>query len=455
MSPYRKKNLRPRLCKEMLAESNYLRVPRFAAPAQPLHLPAWCWIGLLLACTLWSCGDQGGSGSDPEDSVPTAQQFADEHPDTADLSRFHVRLWTSIDGRELPVMTLALWPDVAPRTVRNFLRLCRAGFYNGLAFHRLVPDLMIQGGCTRGDGTGGSPFGTVPAEFSHEEHARHRYGTLSMARGRDPDSAGAQFFIVCRDGPLAWSLDGQYSSFGQLVAGEAALEALRDVPVQPNPLGERSDPIPNLRIVRAEVVAGPAPASTVREPALAPEHRWGPPNTAGVESLMVAYGSGPESRTEAEALERAKSLLAEYQNGRDFHELILEASDDPVQRIEPLEGTWSSADRAWALFFAQRGSNPLRGQRAVQQANEAARVELQEVAAQKRAGTLTPEQAAQRRDDVQWRLQSTIRQARAIPFDEWPDLAAKAFELEVGETSIVVSQRAAPFRGVFVLRRVE
>lgn len=455
MSPHRPKSLSRRLPKEMLGDRVSLRLQgRFAK--RPLALLSfWCWAGLLVTWGLLSCNGQDGADADSEKSVPTAQQFAEEHPDTTDLSQFHVRLWTSIDGRELPVMTLALWPELAPRTVRNFLRLCRAGFYNGLEFHRLVPDLMIQGGCTRGDGTGGSPFGTVRAEFSDEERARHRYGTLSMARGRDPDSAGAQFFLVCRDGPLAWSLDGQYSSFGQLVAGEDALEALRAVPVQPNPLGELSDPVPSLRIVRAEVVAGPAPASTVREPEGAPEHRWGPPNTVGVESLMVSYGSGPGARTEAEALARARSLLAEYQTGRDFHELILEASDDPVQRIEPLPGTWSSPERSWGLFFAQRGSNPLRGQRAVQQANEAARAELQEVAAQKRAGILTPEQAAQRRDEVQWRLQSTIRQARAIPFDEWPDLAAQAFELEVGETSIVVSQRAAPFRGVFVLRRVE
>ncbi len=351
--------------------------------------------------------------------------------------------------------------------------LLGAGFIE--AFRARVPEAsfegiagprMVQAGCTVGDGSGKSPFGPIPAEFSQSEAARHRYGTLSMARGRDPDSAGAQFVVVCRAGPLAWSLDGRYTSFGQLVSGGEALEAIRGVERQANALGEPSDPVPAVRILRAEVVAGPAPPSTLLEPALAPEHRWGPPNTVSVESLMVAYEARRDSpssdsagrnpaRSQEEALARARELEQRWKSGEDFHQLILDESDDPVQRVEPVPGPLSDGLRPFGMHFAQRGSNPLRGQREVQAANDRARLALQEVAQRKRSGELSPEEAAQRRDEIQWLLQGTIRKQRAIPFDEWPDLAQRAFELQVGESAVVVSERSTPFRGVFVLRRVE
>lgn len=112
------------------------------------------------------------------------------------------------DGR----VTIELRPDLAPKHVARIKELVREGFYDGLAFHRVISGFMAQGGDPKGDGTGGS--GTnIPAEFSDEPHVR---GTLSMARSGHPDSADSQFFIVFAKAP---HLDGQYTVWGQVTDG--------------------------------------------------------------------------------------------------------------------------------------------------------------------------------------------------------------------------------------------
>src|SRR5262245_50827995 len=87
--------------------------------------------------------------------------------------------------------TVELWDDVAPKHAENFLKLAKSGFYDKTGFHRIIPGFVIQGGCPKGDGTGG-PDWTVKAEFNDR---KHEPGVLSMARSADPDSAGSQFFV--------------------------------------------------------------------------------------------------------------------------------------------------------------------------------------------------------------------------------------------------------------------
>jgi len=111
-------------------------------------------------------------------------------------------------------LTVELWPDVAPGHAENFLKLTRENFYDGLTFHRIVPGFVIQGGCPKGDGTGGPGY-HIDAEFNDREHHK---GTLSMARSADPNSAGSQFFI-CLTRENCQHLDGQYTAFGQVVDG--------------------------------------------------------------------------------------------------------------------------------------------------------------------------------------------------------------------------------------------
>ena len=116
------------------------------------------------------------------------------------------------------VIKAELYPEIAPNTVNNFISLVEKGFYNGLIFHRVIPGFMIQGGCPKGNGTGGPGY-EIPGEFAangFQNDLKHTRGVLSMARAMDPDSAGSQFFIMHEDAP---HLDGQYAAFGQVMEG--------------------------------------------------------------------------------------------------------------------------------------------------------------------------------------------------------------------------------------------
>lgn len=115
---------------------------------------------------------------------------------------------------------LEFFPADAPKTVENFVTLARRGFYDGLAFHRVVPGFVAQGGDPKGNGTGGPGY-TIKAEFSQQKHVR---GTLAMARSQDPDSAGSQFYICYEAHP---HLDGNYTVFGRVVAGMEHVDAIQ------------------------------------------------------------------------------------------------------------------------------------------------------------------------------------------------------------------------------------
>jgi cyclophilin family peptidyl-prolyl cis-trans isomerase len=124
-------------------------------------------------------------------------------------------------------IAIEFFTDMAPKTVENFVKLAKGGFYDGLLFHRIVPGFVIQGGDpnTRNAakrsswGTGG-PGWTIKAEFNKNKHSR---GALSMARAQDPNSAGSQFFIVLKDSNF---LDGQYTLFGRVSAGMEAVDKI-------------------------------------------------------------------------------------------------------------------------------------------------------------------------------------------------------------------------------------
>ena len=111
-----------------------------------------------------------------------------------------------------------LYPEVAPITVENFVKLAGSGFYNGLTFHRIIPGFMIQGGDPEGTGMGGPGY-SIKGEFAANgvpNSLIHTRGVLSMARSMMPDSAGSQFFIMHEDAP---HLDGQYAAFGKVIEG--------------------------------------------------------------------------------------------------------------------------------------------------------------------------------------------------------------------------------------------
>ena len=120
-----------------------------------------------------------------------------------------------------------LYPDIAPQSVRNFIALANAGYYDGLIFHRVIPGFMIQGGCPDGNGMGGPGY-CIKGEFAANgvpNDLRHTRGVLSMARAQPMDSAGSQFFIMVADAP---HLDGQYAAFGKITDNaQAAVDISR------------------------------------------------------------------------------------------------------------------------------------------------------------------------------------------------------------------------------------
>jgi peptidylprolyl isomerase len=117
-------------------------------------------------------------------------------------------------------VSITMRPDLAPRHVARIKELVKLGFYDGVAFHRVIDGFMAQTGCPHGTGTGGSGQ-KLKAEFSKEKHVR---GTVSMARAQDPDSADSQFFICFADSP--W-LNGQYTVWGQVSEGMENVDKIK------------------------------------------------------------------------------------------------------------------------------------------------------------------------------------------------------------------------------------
>jgi peptidyl-prolyl cis-trans isomerase B (cyclophilin B) len=117
-------------------------------------------------------------------------------------------------------IVFSFFPDDAPLHSAAFIKLARAGFYDGLKFHRYEPGFVIQGGDPAGNGTGGPGY-NLDAEFSERPHVQ---GTVAMARSQNPNSAGSQFYIVLGDAPF---LNRQYTVFGHVVEGQSVVDQIR------------------------------------------------------------------------------------------------------------------------------------------------------------------------------------------------------------------------------------
>jgi peptidyl-prolyl cis-trans isomerase B (cyclophilin B) len=136
---------------------------------------------------------------------------------------------------------LELFDDDAPKTVENFRKLSSEGFYDGLVFHRVIKDFLIQGGCPQGTGTGGPGY-TFEDEFNDHKVAR---GALAMANA-GPNTNGSQFFIVTTD-EAPW-LDGKHTVFGRVTGGMDAVDS-----IEATDTDGRDKPIDDARIERVEL----------------------------------------------------------------------------------------------------------------------------------------------------------------------------------------------------------
>ena len=192
-------------------------------------------LAMLLACCVSRAGD---TPPPPSTNAPAA--------DTNEVAVIKTTEGT---------MVISFWTDAAPKTIENFKKLAKSGFYDGTAFHRVIKGFMIQGGdpltkdASAEDRWGsGGPGYTVDAEFNDHSHVR---GVISMARTSDPNSAGSQFFI-CHGNPTF--LDHQYTTFGKLIKGDDVLEKIATAPTHPPDRPNTRVGIISIKIVPANSV---------------------------------------------------------------------------------------------------------------------------------------------------------------------------------------------------------
>ena len=171
------------------------------------------WAGIFAAGIL-SVSLLAGCNSGKEEAPKEEQTSKSEAVDLENQETIQAE----IKVKDYGTIMVDLYPEIAPITVENFVKLAEDGFYDGLTFHRIIKGFMIQGGDPKGDGTGGAEE-TIKGEFSKngvENPLSHKRGVISMARSQVPDSASSQFFIVHEDSTY---LDGEYAAFGYVTEG--------------------------------------------------------------------------------------------------------------------------------------------------------------------------------------------------------------------------------------------
>ncbi|MGA3598637.1 peptidylprolyl isomerase [Lysinibacillus agricola] len=174
---------------------------------------------LAVAFVLTGCGAAKESGQSEESKEKESEEKVDY---SSNVKENPIVTITMNNGEKI---VIELEPSAAPNTVANFISLVEEGFYDGLIFHRVIPDFMIQGGDPSGNGTGGPDY-SIEGEFSSngfKNDLKHERGVISMARSNDPNSAGSQFFIMVEE---ASHLDGQYAAFGKVIEGMETVDAI-------------------------------------------------------------------------------------------------------------------------------------------------------------------------------------------------------------------------------------
>jgi len=163
-------------------------------------------------------GEPGVDDSEAEEAGESGENGEALEEAGAEQDEDSPRPVVTIEMEHGELIKMELKPEIAPQTVKNFIYLIEDGFYDGLTFHRVIPNFMVQGGCPEGTGQGGPGY-NIKGEFSangHQNDLKHTRGVVSMARSQMPDSAGSQFFIMVEDDP---ALDGEYAAFGQVIEG--------------------------------------------------------------------------------------------------------------------------------------------------------------------------------------------------------------------------------------------
>lgn len=188
------------------------------------------------ALALGACGQQGSSSSTSSASsssnseaghITASGTLTTPYDEGYNKGKHHA----TIKVKDFGTIKVELDADTAPITVSNFAHLVNQGFYNGLTFHRIIKDFMVQGGDPKGNGKGGTDVNII-GEFSEngkKNDIKHERGVISMARSQSKNSASSQFFIVHKDSS---HLDGQYAAFGHVTEGMDVVDKISEVPAQ-------------------------------------------------------------------------------------------------------------------------------------------------------------------------------------------------------------------------------
>ncbi len=368
--------------------------------------------------------------------------FAATGPITQEqLSEFYVEMTVSVDGKEVGTMVFDLWPEFAPATVRNFLRYVDEGFYDGLSFHRVLRDFMVQGGDPLGSGAGDGPHGAIRAEFSSDAERKHGYGVLSMARGgQDVNSASCQFFICCAESMDVWNLDGKYASFGKMVKGVPALEEMANVPVG-GP--RRQSPMRSVKIVNAVAKRGELPKFDEKIERPAPDLK-GEAADIVVQHVLISFREtqvkADRSKEDAEKL--AQEILKRAKDGEDFTALVKEYSDDNIDPEEDLPG---------AYRMLNHGVQALDFERAVFTGKAAMEEYIQGLTTKLQKGEITRDQGMKMIRDYQNEHFGRQPIPRGQMVTSFGDIS---FSLKVGEIGIANYDPVGSKFGWHIIRRV-
>lgn len=212
-----------------------------------------CILAILLLTAAAACSTKSDTAQSAADTTETPTEAADstttDAPQTGSEendvnNKYPIATITMQDGG---VITLELYPETAPESVKNFISLANSGFYDGLIFHRVISGFMIQGGDPEGTGMGGPGY-CIKGEFSAngvKNDISHVRGVISMARSRAYDSAGSQFFIMHQD---YTGLDGQYAAFGRVLTGMEVVDAIAAVKTDSNDRPTTDQVIASIRV---------------------------------------------------------------------------------------------------------------------------------------------------------------------------------------------------------------
>lgn len=213
---------------------------------------------MLLTLTLVGCGNKKENKNEKKEEDKKVEKVVKEEINEGEIEGYKFKVVdketdrVKIQMENGDIMLIVLSNSKTPITIKNFKKLVKEKYYDGLIFHRVIKDFMIQGGDITGTGFGSGEEKTIKGEFSSngvENNLKHTRGVISMARSGDPNSASTQFFIIHKDSP---HLDGNYAAFGKVFAGMKAVDKIAEVETDEDDRPLKEQKIKSIRFIEIE-----------------------------------------------------------------------------------------------------------------------------------------------------------------------------------------------------------